>query len=240
MDTIKLNRLNKPQMIAHRGLSGLEPENTNAAFIAAGNRSYWGIETDIHLTKDGKFIVIHDDTTRQVALDDLCVESSTFEELRNLLLLQKDGKKGRTDLRLPSMEEYIGICKAYGKIAVLEIKNPMPREAVHNICQIISDLDYMDGTIFISFDFDNLLYIREKYPRQTVQFLCINCDDALIAKLADHKMDLDIEYLEVTKEVVEKCHNRGILVNVWTVDTLEDAQKMCDFGVDYITSNILE
>ena len=46
------------KMIAHRGLSGLERENTAAAFVAAGNRSYYGMETDIHRTKDGRFIVI--------------------------------------------------------------------------------------------------------------------------------------------------------------------------------------
>ena len=51
-NTEKVNLANV-QMIAHRGVSGLERENTNAAFIAAGNRSYYGIETDVHRTKDG-------------------------------------------------------------------------------------------------------------------------------------------------------------------------------------------
>ena len=54
-------------MIAHRGLSGLERENTYHAFIAAGNRSYFGIETDIHKTADGEFVVIHDETTERVS-----------------------------------------------------------------------------------------------------------------------------------------------------------------------------
>lgn len=58
-NTLKM-RPDKPWMIAHRGLSGLERENTCAAFVAAGNRSYYGIETDIHRTKDGKYIVYHD------------------------------------------------------------------------------------------------------------------------------------------------------------------------------------
>ena len=47
MDTIKFDK-KKTVMIAHRGLSGIETENTNSAFVAAGNRSYYGIETDIH------------------------------------------------------------------------------------------------------------------------------------------------------------------------------------------------
>lgn len=52
MNTIKVNSKNT-LMIAHRGMSGIELENTNAAFIAAGNRSHFGIETDVHKTADG-------------------------------------------------------------------------------------------------------------------------------------------------------------------------------------------
>ena len=55
MNTIKLND-RKAKIIAHRGLSGLEKENTCPAFVAAANRSYFGIETDVHMTKDGKFV----------------------------------------------------------------------------------------------------------------------------------------------------------------------------------------
>ena len=59
MNTIKIADKKQTLMVAHRGCSGLERENTNAAFVAAGNRSYFGIETDIHKTLDGKFIIIH-------------------------------------------------------------------------------------------------------------------------------------------------------------------------------------
>ena len=55
-DTIKFVSDNKPLMVAHRGVSGLEQENTHAAFVAAGNRSYWGIETDIRRTNDGRYV----------------------------------------------------------------------------------------------------------------------------------------------------------------------------------------
>ena len=64
MNTIKIN--GNVKMVAHRGLSGIERENTNPAFVAAGNRSYWGIETDVHKTSDGQFIIIHDETTERV------------------------------------------------------------------------------------------------------------------------------------------------------------------------------
>lgn len=240
MNTIKITNPNKPLMVAHRGVSGLEQENTHAAFVAAGNRSYYGVETDVHRTVDGKFIIIHDDNTGRVAIDKLVVEESTYDTLRGLLLLQKNGVKGRTDIRLPNLEEYINICKYYEKDAVLEIKNHMEREDVWNICDIVDGCDYLEHTIFISFDFDNLVYLKEKLPEQTVQFLIGTCDDELIQKLVDHKMDLDIHFRGLTKEIVDKCHANGIKVNCWTVDTPEDADRMIEFGVDFITSNILE
>ena len=80
MNTISIDKQNV-KLIAHRGVSGLECENSCAAFVAAGNRSYFGIETDVHVTKDGKYVVIHDDRTGRVSDMDISVEESTFEEL---------------------------------------------------------------------------------------------------------------------------------------------------------------
>jgi glycerophosphoryl diester phosphodiesterase len=62
------------RVVAHRGLSGIEKENTASAFVAAGNRSYFGIETDIHRTADGRFIVCHDASLLRVAGENLNVE----------------------------------------------------------------------------------------------------------------------------------------------------------------------
>lgn len=53
MNTAFIADKKNAKMVAHRGLSGIERENTLLAFVAAGNRSYWGIECDVHVTKDG-------------------------------------------------------------------------------------------------------------------------------------------------------------------------------------------
>ena len=66
MDTIKINK-NSVKMVAHRGLSGLEIENTNPAFTLAGKHSYYGIETDIRRTVDGRFVICHDDNLNRIA-----------------------------------------------------------------------------------------------------------------------------------------------------------------------------
>ena len=239
MNTIKIDKKDV-KLIAHRGLSGIEQENTNAAFVAAGNRTYFGIETDIHKTLDGKYVVIHDDTTARVAVDNLTVEESTYDTLRSLLLKQKDGVKGRTDIRIPNLQEYIGICKNYEKKAVLELKNHFEKEDVFEICSIIEELGYLENVIFISFDYENLVYLREKYPTQPAQFLISSFPDDLIQKLKDHNLELDIRHTALTEELIKKCHDEGIKVNCWTVDSAEDAEKLISWGVDFITTNILE
>ncbi len=65
MNTVKFNKKNV-KTVAHRGVSKLERENTNAAFIAAGNRSYFGIETDMYRTSDNRFVLMHDGKTGRV------------------------------------------------------------------------------------------------------------------------------------------------------------------------------
>lgn len=240
MDTLKFNK-NNVKVIAHRGLSGIECENTNAAFVAAGNRSYFGIETDVHITADGKFAIIHDDTTNRVAPgSELNVEESKLEDLRKLSLCTYDADKNRSDLVIPELFEYISICKKYNKTAVLELKNDMPEDGIKAIYNVIKEYDYTDNTIFISFAWDNLVKLKNIDSSLNTQFLTCECDDELIQKLVDNGFDLDIYYPAVTKELVEKLHDNGIKINCWTCDTVEDAQKLVSYGVDFITSNILE
>ena len=86
MNTTKFVHPRKPLMVAHRGVSGLETENTHAAFVAAGNRSYYGIETDVHVTSDGKYVAFHDDETRRLAAEDVIIEQTDFATLRNMIL----------------------------------------------------------------------------------------------------------------------------------------------------------
>lgn len=238
-DTLHFNGP-KPKMIAHRGLSGLELENTNSAFVAAGNRSYFGIETDVHVTADGQYIIIHDDNTKRVGGDEMIVEKTTFETLRSIRLVDKDGQKGRRDLIMPSLAEYISICKKYEKEAVLELKNHMKPYQIDGIIDVIRECGWLERTTFISFDLPNMICIRQRLPEARVQFLISEYTDWLVDTLVKEKLDLDIHFKALTAERVKELHDNGIEVNVWTVDNLEDAQRMAEYGVDYITSNIIE
>lgn len=250
MNTEKINR-GSTFMVAHRGVSGLEPENSIPAFIAAGNRSYFGVETDVHATADGKFVVIHDSQTARVAGDDINIEQSSYRlvreiRLRNLGKLQRDAGitadevAYRPDLIIPSLEEYISICKKYEKKCVLELKGAFAPELIAKMVEEIRALDYLEGVIFISFNFDNMVCLRELLPEQEMQLLISRYDEEVLGWLNQYNWDIDIRYSAITKEAVDEIHANGHKINCWTVDDKEFAETLVAWGVDFITSNILE
>lgn len=239
-NTIKIENKRTTKIVAHRGASGLERENTCAAFVAAGNRSYFGIECDIYPTVDGKFVVFHDSKTTRIGIDTLVIKESTYETLRSLKLTDLNGERCRNDLRIADLDEYLSICKHYEKTAVLELKSGFDEEKIKNVLEIIESYDYLSSVIFISFYYEQLVIIRELCPEAKMQFLKSNFDDDLIEKLKAYSMDLDIDYNSLSEERIALCHENGIKVNCWTVDDPATAEKLISWGVDYITSNILE
>lgn len=238
MNTKKINN-GKTKMVAHRGLSGIERENTIAAFVAAGNRSYYGIETDVHKTKDGKYVVFHDDSTGRIGLDNVVISESTYDLLRAVSLTDTNGKT-RSDLHVAPLEEYLRICARYEKKCILELKGAYTREELGEIIDIINNEGYLDGVIFISFNLQNLVILREILPKQPAQHLICEVNDEIIATLKKYHLDIDVLWTALNEENVKLLHENGIKINTWTVDDAEKGEQLVSWGVDYITSNILE
>ena len=244
MDTTRLNSKHV-KIIAHRGLSGIERENTCPAFLAAANRSYFGIETDIHTTRDGKFVIIHDETTERVSLgeNNINVEENDYSAVENIVLPDKDGTKIRQDIKIPLLSEYIAICKKYEKICILEVKNAFTDEEIKKLVEEIKTTEYIQNVIFISFELENCLKLRKILPEHEIQWLIrkdIEVTDELIKIFVDNKLDIDIYYKSLNKENIEKLHSKGIKINCWTCDNKNDAEDLIELGVDFITTNILE
>ena len=212
-NTVKVENKKKTQMVAHRGASGLERENTCAAFVAAGNRSYFGIETDLYVTKDGKYAIGHDPSLLRCGGVDLKMQDSTLDELRAVTLFDIDGQSRRADLVVPELWEYISICKKYEKVAVLELKSAFSVEQTREFIDIIKGYEYLDKVIFISFVPEDLLHVRTVCPEATCQLLPPKNDPEWIFKFClENRIDLDAA----------------------------DAERMIEIGVDFITSNRLE
>ncbi len=228
------------KMIAHRGVSGLETENTAAAFVAAGNRSYWGIETDVHITADGELILIHDSDTSRVTNGEMIVEESRCEDLRALMVKDLHSGGYRHDLRLPTLVEYIRICKKYEKTAVLELKSEFTKADIEKIVSVIRAENYLDRMVFISFRLENLLSVRAVCPDCSAQYLLKQLDENSLEILKKYRLDLDVYHRALTKEWIDRVHEAGLLVNCWTVNDAEEAELLISWGIDQITTNILE
>lgn len=247
MDTTKIRKQNT-RLIAHRGVSGLETENSIPAFVAAGNRSYYGVETDTHVTKDGRFVIIHDDHTGRVAREDIHVEASDYERVRRIGLkdicprAEDDSVtlQDRQDLIIPNLEEYITICRKYDKVCILELKNAFSPEDIRRIVEEIRRLGYLEQVTFISFALDNMIRLRELLPKQELYYLTGEYSREILDTLKRYSLNLDIYYKALTKEIVEELHSEGILVNCWTCDDREEAERLVSWGVDFITTNVLE
>lgn len=242
MDTVKINK-KQTLMIAHRGVSGLERENTCPAFVAAGSRSYFGVETDVHVSRDKQFVIIHDETTKRVSNEsyDINVETNDYAAVKNLVLPDRDGSTCRQDIRIPLLAEYVSICKKYDKKCVLEIKNRFDPADLEAMIKVIEELDYIDGMIYISFSWENCVDMRRLLPNSTIQWLTSNeIDEAKMDELVSYGLDLDIFYKRLDKDTIDLLHSKGIKVNCWTVDNKDDAEALVDMGIDFITTNILE
>lgn len=255
MDTIKVNKGNT-LMIAHAGLEGFETPNTLAGAVAAGNRSYWGIEVDVRVTKDRVVILTHDDSLMEAAGVDVRVSESTWAELQQYPLfdyreffgmenygLSIDKSQTRSDLRIPSLSEFIRVCKKYGKVAVPEIKGYFSPEEIQIMLDTVREHNYGENVVYISFQWENLAEIRRREPGQAVQLLTgrnMDTSDEFLDRVAAAGFDLDIHLSNVTEELVARIHQRGMKLNVWTADFPEDADNYVKWGVDYVTSHILE
>ena len=239
MNTIKFDSRNS-LVVAHRGLSGIEKENTCSAFVAAGNRSYWGIETDVRRTADGRIVVNHDKTLLRVSGEDVLVEESDLSVLQRVVLFDVDGTHDRADLVPCTLENYISICKKYEKHCVLELKSDFTDEEIEKIVNIFKSYDYLRHVTFIAFGYENLLKLRRIEPTQSAQFLFKVFTDEIMENVKRDKLDVDVYYKALTKEIVDELHAAGIVINCWTVDDKEVGECLAAWGVDQITTNILE
>ena len=123
---------------------------------------------------------------------------------------------------------------------MLELKSHFTEEETERYISIIKELGYLDEVTFISFYYENLEKIRKLVPDQSAQFLFSEFTDEIIADVIRDGFDVDVYYKALNEEIIERLHSAGIKINCWTVDDKETAEKLAKWGVDFITTNILE
>ncbi len=238
--TTKHQKKSKTMMIAHRGLSGYEKENTIPAFIAAGCRSFYGIECDIHPTSDGKFVVFHDDDTARISPINIKIEETTLEELKKVPLYDVKNEKVVPYYTIPTLEEYLEVCIRYQKQCIIEFKNVFKEEDIKKVIAIIKEYNYLDKVIFISFYIENLEIVKRYLPNQRAQFLSSKYDETVLDLLIKYNVDFDVHHSALNKRIVDELHHKGIKVNCWTVNEKKRVLELIDMGVDFITTNYFD
>lgn len=239
MNTVKIDKYFKG-MIAHRGLSGIETENTINAFTAAANRSYYGMECDVHPTKDNHLVISHDDTLLRLGMLNLFIPSFRYEELRKFSLIDRKTGNLSENIYIPLFTDYLLICKTYKKHAIVELKGNLTNNHVDDLIGIIRSMGMTEKTTIISFDGRYLLYIKKNYPEFDLYLLSGQASDQILEFCEKNQIGLDVKYDAIDEAAVKRLHLVGLKVNVWTVDDKEMAEKLIKMGVDYITTNILE
>ena len=237
-------------IVGHRG-SQWGVENTRAAFINGANAGAWGLECDIRVTADGTFVVSHDDNYKRLGGPETKIADMTTEAVLSTRLTSK--RHGITYAGTPcTLGEFLDICKEYDVVPVVEVKvsttihsntNAEDEPVFDGIPALINLIDkkgLSDRVVIISFMPGVVDFIHRHYPDITVQVLAGDGDGTIMEWVEwckQYNMDLDVVHTIVTKEAVDAMHAAGLKVNVWTVDRIEDFERVKTMGVDYITTN---
>ncbi len=221
--------------IAHRGFSNANVDNTEASYLEASNLDFWGIETDVKITSDGKYVCNHDDTAVFEDGTKLTVKNSTYKELT---LKRLKGATKDTE-RICSFEKYLQICKNSNKIAVIEFKTEFTNNQIEEIFSIVEREYSLNKITVIDFDLAQLKRAKTINGNVPYQYLI---SVPLLSKINDAiengiSLSFNNVGLSAFPNYIKKAHEKGLEVGVWTLD---DKQKIANFiykGVDYVTSN---
>lgn len=235
-------------MVAHRGASATEPENTVSAFEAAVRGGADAIELDVRLTADGVPVVLHDPDVAATTDGSGLVHALTLAEVKRL-----DASRGRPGSHeVPTLAEALEVIGgADGVAADLEIKNipgedafDSPKEAILEATLGTLEETRFPGPVLIS-SFNWLTIERSKQlaPGAATGFLTISAVDprAALVYVRQHAHDFVLPQaaalIEAGEPFVAEAHADGIRVGTWTVDDEGTIETLFGWGVDAVASN---
>lgn len=250
------------KIVGHRGASADAPENTLESLQLAWEQGAYGAECDITRTRDGKLVLMHDDSTKRTTLQgvDLLVEGTDWSDLKDLDVGSWKDPKWQ-GVKIPRLEEVLRVIPE-GKHLYIEIKSGEANRGAD--ARVLDDLESLlakeeiaaEKVTFISFDHDFLNRLKKRLPDYNVYYLttyrkfpgkwpAIRTGRALekyIQEALANGIDgLDLESSSViSKEWVKKIHAQGLKVTIWSYrqdDTLAKARRYREMGVDFFTTN---
>ncbi|MFI5804795.1 glycerophosphodiester phosphodiesterase [Streptomyces sp. NPDC051561] len=210
--------------IGHRGVMGVEPENTLSSFLHAQQAGMDVIELDLHLSKDGALVVMHDADVDRTTDGHGAICELTLDELRAL-----DAGGGQ---RVPLFEE---VLDAVSAPLQAEIKDVAAAQA---LAEVIHRRDLLGRVEVLSFHDEALARISELVPgvrtALVAQFYGTEVVDRALAAGAGAVV-LDIQRL--TLETVRRAHAEKLRVIGWVVNTLDELRVARALELDGVTTD---
>lgn len=233
----------RPLLVGHRG-SDIGVENTVQSFTEGAKRGYEYLETDFKVTKDLKLVCTHDDDTQRLGDKTLTIASSTLDELQGVNLTQTRGGVKYTG-RLASAQEYLDVCKEYGVKPLIELKwatgiNSNDCSNIPILIKLVEDNGFRNSCIIMTSMKPCLEYIRKNYPDIELQFLTGQYWANHFDWCVKWGIDADIQATYFDKSTVQKYHDAGLKVNMWTTNNDEGYLQYGNWGCDFITTDKLD
>jgi glycerophosphoryl diester phosphodiesterase len=240
-------------VIAHRGGRSLGPENTLYTFRRAVDLGVDVLEMDVHRTKDGHLVVLHDATLDRTTNGTGPVDRFTLAELKKLDAAYHwspdNGKsfplRGQ-GLSIPALSE---VFEAFPQMHLnIEIKDAGQTE-LSSFCRLIHDSGMSQKVMVASFDSGALRKFRSACPgiatsagaSEVMLFYALQkMHLASVYSPAARALQVPLTYeglQVVTKRFVEAAHARNLKVHVWTVNGVDEMQKLLQLGVDGIMTD---
>lgn len=221
------------QVIAHRAGGNLANENTVPALEAAIGCGAYGAEIDVQRTKDGAYIVSHDNTFRRTCGDSRTPGDMTLAEVKQLKVKDTANLFGAS-AEVATLEEMLDA--ANGKIRLyIELKGKSAdRKMAEDVIKEAVRRGMEEQVVLISLDYELIDYIETEHPEIRTGYLCyfafgqiekMNCDELLM------------EEEVATDANVERIHDAGKTAGVWTVNTSGSMAQFLGGDVDYIITD---
>lgn len=227
-----------PLLVAHRGFSSLFPENTLPAFEGAAKAGFDGYEFDIHTTKDGEWVVIHDDTVDKMTDGTGEVDSFTFEEIRSLKIDGGNGTESYPDLKVPTLGEALALCSEYDIFPVIEIKK-CDMQYLPDLKSFLDENGLSDKAVIISFTAEYLEAYRELDKDVQIYWLSNDFTKEDVDWCIENNFGINFNHLLLYRyaDAVLYAKKQGVEIAAWTVDNTVFKDVMVLFGADVITTN---
>lgn len=223
-----------PIIFAHRGTPNIVPESTLDSFFKAVLLGCDGFECDVHLTKDGIPVVIHDSTIDRTTNGTGKVRDYTMRELQKFNAGANFSSPYHS-LKIPSLKELISLAASYGKLLLIELKGNYAGLEVA-VIEAIANFNYFDKTIISSFNHRYLINIKNIFPgvKTELDFFWDFYNPVHTARtLGLFSVCPHHYYLERARiNYVPFIKKNNIFLNTFTVNTIEETERLIEIGID--------